>query len=273
MLNSLFSTFFSFSRLILPWFALGLIIAALVEKSLKPKHIKKYFHTLTYPKIFAAQLMGMISPLSIMSFIPIASELVKKGVSPGLLFSFFIAERAYDLQAFFIISTLFGIKIAIFNAFSIFISLIITAIYLKQQNLKIKTTKKRIQAPFWKRQVKLFSIILSGIFIASILRNIIPESLVHQYAGTNLSGTISAIILGFSFYFGPILNNYPVARSFMDLGMVKMGILTFLTLSPIFNFVIILILGGMVSIKKAIPPILIYTITGITISIILGFLL
>src|SRR5258706_3560860 len=103
-------TFATYGASILPWILFGIICSYFAEKYLSPHFIKRYFSKITIKEAFGAQLLGMISPLSILSFLPLASEFVYLGFNAAILFSFLIAERAYDLQSFFIITTLFGLK-------------------------------------------------------------------------------------------------------------------------------------------------------------------
>lgn len=273
MLELFIDSLIQYALAIIPWLILGSFLAAIAETQIKPNLIKKVLGKFSYSKLFAAELLGMISPLSILSFIPIADELVTLGASPGLLFSFFIAERAYDLQAFFIVSGLFGLKMATTNAVAIFISLVVTAIYLKNHNVKIKHSTSKTKITFLSRQLKLFSTVSLGIIIGATMRTLIPPQLFSSITGSTFGGIISALILGFTLYFGPLAGNYPVARAFADLGMSPAGILTFLTVSPIFNLVIIIIFSSIIGLRKTLKPVLIYTAISILASVLFSFLL
>ena len=273
MLDKFILSYISYAQVILPWFVVGIAIAVVLEKKLKPSVIKRYFGRTSLKNLIVAQMLGMISPLSIMSFIPIAGGLVALGASPGLLFSFFIAERAYDLQSFFVISSLFGVKMAIFNAVAIFVALVATALSLKNDHLKISSRGKQEKNNFWQRQFKLLVTVILGIGVGSGLRVLIPESLFQQIAGTSLGGIISGLVIGFSLYFGPILGNYPVAKAFADLGMSSVGVLTFLTVSPILNFIIMMMFSNLVGMFKIIKPVLIYSLVGLTLTVVFGIFL
>jgi uncharacterized membrane protein YraQ (UPF0718 family) len=240
---------------------------------MKPSFLKKLSGKLTYTKIISSQFFGMISPLSILSFLPIANELTSKGVNPSLLLSFFVAERAYDLQSFFIISSLFGIKFAIFNAIAIFLSLLISAIALKQDVVKFAYRDKSKNPSFWTRQLKLLVVVLFGIGFGTLIRILLPENLVTNFAKGYINSIASAIIIGFSLYLGPIVGNYPVAKAFLDLGMSHVGVFAFLTISPIFNFVVILLFGGAVGFTKTIKAVVIYTLSALLLTLLFSTLI
>ena len=266
-------TFISYFIAIFPWFVIGIIVALVLERLLHPRDLNKYFSTFSYRKVIVADLLGMISPLSIMSFLPVANEFVSLGANPGLLFSFVVAERAYDLQSFFIISSLFGTRVAILNAVAILISLIVTTLVLKRSAVKFVHSEAKQQKSFWLRQLKLVLTVLIGVLIGSALRVLIPRQIFQDIAGDPIGGTISALVIGFSLYFGPVIGNYPVAKSFADLGMAPVGLLTFLTVTPIFNFVIIMLFSTLVGVRETLKMVSVYTLTALTLSVLFGLLL
>lgn len=261
-------TLISYSQKILPAFAAGILAAYILEKFFHPRIFRKLTKNITIAKVLFIHVLGMISPLSILSFLPIARELTDLGVNPALLFSFFIAERVYDLQSFPIISNLFGIKIAILNAIAIFFSLLITTFTVEKGKVVFKKSshKKKKAQNFWVRQSKLLLIVIIGIIAGSLLKTIFPVQ-AQNYIAHSVSGFISAIVLGFVLYFGPIVGNYPVAKAFSDVGMSPLGVFTFLTVSPILNFVVILLLGASVGFKTTLKAIFAYSLAALILSV------
>lgn len=254
------NTFSYYSTLILPWFFVGIVISFLLNKYINHGDLKKLSGKVSFQKIIFSQLLGMISPLSILSFLPVARELTSWGVNPGLLLSFFIAERAYDLQSFFIISGLFGVKFAFLNALAIFLSLLVSAFLARNTQVHFKTGEQEKANYFWLHQFKLLMIVLAGIGIGTLIRILVPEQLVISLASGYISSFVSAVILGFSLYLGPIVGNYPVAKAFSELGMSNVGTFAFLTISPILNFVVILLFGAAVGYKTALKTIFYYVL-------------
>ncbi len=273
MVDVFLETFVLYSKAILPWLIFGMVLGMVVEKKVRRSWIREYFGKFSLGKLVMAQVLGMLSPLSIMSFIPIAAELGAMGASPGLLFSFFIAERAYDLQAFLIVGSLFGWRVAVINVVTIFVALVVTAIYLKRRPIEFSYKEKRKKKDgFWMRQVRLLLTVGVGIVIGASLKVMVPEGVFSGIAGSDWGGTLSALVMGFSFYFGPLLGNYPVIKAFADLGMSQMGVLTFLSVSPVFNFVIIMMFSGLVGVKETVKPVAIYAIVSLVLSVGLGML-
>lgn len=263
----------TYTLLILPWFLVGLVLSYFLDKHINHAILKKLSGSLSYKKIFISQVLGMISPLSILSFLPVAKELTDWGVSPSLLFSFFIAERAYDLQSFFIISGLFGPRFAILNVIAIFLALFVTALSIKNEAITFHKKNNHKKDSFWKRQAKLTGIVMIGIVLGACIRTLVPEQVFFSVAGDYVKGIFSSIILGFSLYLGPIAANYPLAKAFSDLGMSPAGTFGFLTISPVFNFIVILLFGSVVGFKKTLKPFFVYTVTSIALTLIFSLFL
>ena len=264
----------TYTLYIIPAFVLGVFLAFGIEKFLHPQSLKKILRRVTLEEEFLVHALGMISPLSIMSLLPMARELVNAGVNPTLLFSFFMAERAYDLQSFAIISSLFGIKFAVLNAAAIFISLTASSLFIRNHPVKFKKTNQARHKPFAERQLRLLGIVMTGILLGALLRTLFPQYIIEKIAGGFGSGIFSALLFGFIAYFGPILANYPIAKALSDLGMSDSGTFVFLTVSPLLNFIVILLLGATAGFRRTIKAITVYSVIATTISIAFsGFLL
>lgn len=270
-MTSFFQFVVYYSKLIVPWLLIGIVLSYFLEKYLQPSIYRKFSGKPKISKIILAQLLGMISPLSIMSFLPIARQLTDKGVHPALLLSFFIAERAYDSQSFFIISGLFGLQFAFLNALAIFLSLVFTAMNTTTDQITFQKKKEK-QDGFWQRQSKLFAIVILGILLGAVIKTAVPQTVVQNFAGKPIEGFFSALFLGFSLYMGPIIGNYPIAKALADLGMSHLGVFTFLTVSPIFNIVVIFLFGAAVGMKKVSKAILLYTVSSLVLSALFGVL-
>lgn len=271
-MNIFLDSLVSFAISIIPWVLFGIIISYFLDQYLHPSIYEKFSGKPGIIKITVAQILGMISPLSIMSFLPIARELTEKGVNPSLLLSFFLAERAYDAQSLFIISGLFGIKFALLNALAIFLSLLFTAIHLKEDTVNFRRKKKKSEN-FWYRQGKLLSVVILGILLGAIIKVIVPADFVQHIAGTPIGGYVTSLFIGFSIYVGPVVGNYPIAKAFSDLGMSQLGVFTFLTVSPICNIVVISLFGAAVGFKKIYKAIFLYMLSSMVLSLVFSFFL
>lgn len=261
-------TLTNYARTILPWIFLGIILAYFAEHHLTPKTVRKYLGSSGRSQIIAAIVLGMISPLSILSFLPLASEFITLGASPGILFGFLVAERAYDLQSFFILTGLFGLRFAILNALAIFISIYIAIVALRNQKIRFRAKKKKQQLSFWQRQFRLVVIVISGIFVSALLRSVIPQDAFQSVTGSSFGGISVALLLGLGLYLGPIIANYPIGKAFLDLGMSVPGVFAFLTVSPVINVVIIAIFGAAVGYRTTFKSFLIYGFISLLFTII-----
>ena len=92
--------------------------------------------------------------------------------------------------------------------------------------------------------------LLGGVFIAGILRVVIPESIVAGLLGGNsLQANAIASISGALMYFAT-LTEVPILRSFMDLGMGHGPALTLLLAGPALSLPSMLTLRSIMGIKK-----------------------
>jgi len=108
--------------------------------------------------------------------------------------------------------------------------------------------------------------LLVGVFIAGILKVLIPESIVTQYVGGNtLQGNFIASFFGMLMYFAT-LTEVPIIRAFMDLGMGKGPVLALLLAGPALSLPSILVLRGIIGWKKTLTyvglVVVMATITG-----------
>jgi len=114
--------------------------------------------------------------------------------------------------------------------------------------------------------------LLVGVFIAGILKVLIPESVVTQYVGGNtLLGNFIASFFGMLMYFAT-LTEVPVIRAFMDLGMGKGPVLALLLAGPALSLPSILTLRSIMGWKKTLTyvglVVIMATMTGYAFGII-----
>jgi len=92
--------------------------------------------------------------------------------------------------------------------------------------------------------------LLVGVFIAGILKVLIPESVMTQYVGGNtLQGNFIASFLGMLMYFAT-LTEVPILSAFMQLGMGKGPALALLLAGPALSLPSILVLRSIMGWKK-----------------------
>jgi uncharacterized membrane protein YraQ (UPF0718 family) len=102
----------------------------------------------------------------------------------------------------------------------------------------------------WDLFKKIFPILLAGVFIAGIIRVLLPQSLVEQWLGGNgLGATLAASIFGTLMYFST-LTEVPIIRALMDLGMGKGPALALLLAGPALSLPNMIVIARIMGIKK-----------------------
>jgi uncharacterized membrane protein YraQ (UPF0718 family) len=120
----------------------------------------------------------------------------------------------------------------------------ITARYLTREELADWLSET------WRFVKQIFPLLIVGVFVAGMVRSIVPEDWIRALAGEN---TIWANALGMLFgvfmYF-PTLVEVPIARMFLDLGMHKGPLLAYLLADPELSLQSILVTSKIMGRKK-----------------------
>jgi uncharacterized protein len=120
----------------------------------------------------------------------------------------------------------------------------------------------------WKFVKQIFPLLLIGVFLAGMVKDIIPAGLVQSLAGSN---TIWANMVGVAFgifmYF-PTLVEVPVAKMFLDLGMARGPLLAYLLSDPELSIQSILVVSKIMGKTKT----LIYVVLVAIFSTLAGYL-
>jgi len=108
--------------------------------------------------------------------------------------------------------------------------------------------------------------LLVGVFVAGILRVVIPQSVVTNYVGGNsIFANLIASFLGALMYFAT-LTEVPVIKAFMELGMGKGPALALLLAGPALSLPSMIVLSRIMGIKKMLTyvalVVVMATITG-----------
>lgn len=238
---------------------------------------------------FAAALLGTVTPFCSCSSIPLFIGFTGAGLPLGVTFSFLISSPMVDLGSLVLLTSIFGIKIAVVYVIVGIIIAVIGGSIIQRLNPEkyieefITTIGKiDIEAPsitlkdrfiFAKEQVfstfkKVFPYILVGVGIGAIIHNWIPENYIEAILGSNNPfGVILATIIGVPMY-ADIFGTIPVAEALLykgaNLGTVLSFMMAVTTLS----------LPSIVMLRKAVKPKLLAIFVAIcTIGIIIvGYL-
>jgi uncharacterized membrane protein YraQ (UPF0718 family) len=271
MITEFIPVFAEYAWQILPWFFAGLVLAIVIEKHFGKKTLPKYFCEYRPLSVAGLLCVGMVSPFSILSGLPLAVQFLRQGAHPALLLSFFAAERVYDLHSFPIIEGIFGWEFAIINALVIFAALFAASWLVKDSLIAYQSRPETaLEHDGWKKHAKMLLVVVVGIAIAALFRVLVPEEMFARYAGGFFGSILTALILGFFLYLGTIAGNYPMAGAFSELGMHGAGLMTFLSASSLLNVVIIALFVSSISPRAVAKYFVVYGSVATVLSIFYG---
>jgi hypothetical protein len=107
----------------------------------------------------------------------------------------------------------------------------------------------------WLKETLFFArtiapLLLIGVFVAGILKVVIPEKFITTYVGGNkISSNLFAVLFGVFMYF-PTLVEVPMARTFLDLGMGRGPLLAYLLADPVISLPSILVISKLIGPKR-----------------------
>jgi uncharacterized membrane protein YraQ (UPF0718 family) len=102
----------------------------------------------------------------------------------------------------------------------------------------------------WSFGRKIVPLLLIGVFVAGILKTVIPEKFITTYVGGNrVSSNLLAVLFGVFMYF-PTLVEVPMARTFLDLGMGRGPLLAYLLADPVISLPSILVISKLIGLKR-----------------------
>jgi uncharacterized membrane protein YraQ (UPF0718 family) len=149
---------------------------------------------------------------------------------------------------------------------------LVTGILLAVLGLILYRWFKREELGYWMYQTwdlfkKIFPILIAGVFVAGIIKAIVPQGVVEQWLGGNgVRATFIASIFGALMYFST-LTEVPIIRALMDLGMGKGPALTLLLAGPALSLPNMIVIARIMGIKKTglyvLLVVIMATITGL----------
>jgi uncharacterized membrane protein YraQ (UPF0718 family) len=149
---------------------------------------------------------------------------------------------------------------------------IITFILLAILGLILYKWFRKEELGYWMYQTwglfkKIFPILLVGVFVAGIIKALLPQEVVEAWLGGNgLRATFVASVFGALMYFST-LTEVPIIRALMDLGMGKGPALTLLLAGPALSLPNMIVIARVMGMKKTgvyvCLVVIISTITGL----------
>jgi hypothetical protein len=102
----------------------------------------------------------------------------------------------------------------------------------------------------WRFVKQIFPLLVVGVFLAGMVRVLIPPSLIEAIAGRNtLLANLAGVLFGVFMYF-PTLVEVPIANMFLGLGMHRGPLLAYLIADPALSIQSILITAKIIGSKK-----------------------
>ncbi len=128
-------------------------------------------------------------------------------------------------------------------------------------------------AQTWDLFKKIFPVLIAGVFVAGIIKALLPQSVVEQWLGGNgLGATFVASIFGTLMYFST-LTEVPIIRALMDLGMGKGPALALLLAGPALSLPNMIVIARIMGIKKTGVYVCLVVIMATTTGMIFGNLI
>jgi uncharacterized membrane protein YraQ (UPF0718 family) len=111
------------------------------------------------------------------------------------------------------------------------------------------------------------------VFVAGIVKEIIPEEWVRTLAGRNtVMANFIGVVFGVFMYF-PTLVEVPIARMFLDLGMHKGPLLAYLLADPALSLQSVLVTGRILGRRKTAVYVVLVSIFSTVAGYLFGFAL
>lgn len=196
-----------------------------------------------------AALLGTLTPFCSCSSIPIFIGFTKARLPLGITFSFLISSPMVDLASFLLLTSFFGIKIAMIYVIvglllAIIGGLLIDTLPLQNQIepfvLEGSTTEGELEQSTHKQRViysihevqgvfkKVWYAILIGVGIGALIHNWIPTSVIELVIGEeNPFAVLVATFVGVPIY-ADIFGALPIAEALFAKGIATGTILTFM---------------------------------------------
>jgi len=263
-----------------------IFLVSYIQSYFPPERSKKIlgrFHGLGANTI--AALLGTVTPFCSCSSIPLFMGFTGAGLPLGVTFSFLISSPMVDLGSLVLLTSIFGVKIALVYVVLGLVIAVAGGTLIQKLNMENHVESFILQAGaidlespelsqldrlvYAKDQVvrtfrKVFPYILLGVGIGALIHNWIPEDFIVRLLGSgNPFGVIIATIAGVPMY-ADIFGTIPIAEALLSKGAQLGVVLSFMMA------VTTLSLPSMVMLGKAIKPKLLGLFAGIcTVGIII----
>ncbi|MFH1862484.1 MAG: permease [bacterium] len=122
----------------------------------------------------------------------------------------------------------------------------------------------------WNLVWKIVPILLMGVFIAGVIKELLPEPVVQRWVGGNSIGNnLLASVSGALMYFST-MTEVPIVKALMDLGMGKGPALTLLLAGPSLSLPSIIVIGRVIGVKRTVVYVLLVIIMAAATGMVFG---
>ncbi|MCK4725703.1 MAG: permease, partial [Anaerolineales bacterium] len=125
----------------------------------------------------------------------------------------------------------------------------------------------------WKFVKQIFPLLVLGVFLAGVVKMLIPGTLIQSLTGQNtILANLVAVLFGVFMYF-PTLVEVPIARMFLDLGMSRGPLLAYLIADPALSLQSILVTGRILGRQKTWAYVSLVTVFSVLAGYLFGIFL
>jgi uncharacterized membrane protein YraQ (UPF0718 family) len=125
----------------------------------------------------------------------------------------------------------------------------------------------------WRFVKQIFPLLVVGVFVAGMVKAVLPEQWVRTLAGRNtILANLIGVLFGVFMYF-PTLVEVPIARMFLDLGMHRGPLLAYLLADPELSIQSILVTGRILGRQKTAVYVVLVTVFSTLAGYIFGVVL
>ncbi len=263
-----FTSSFGYFATIFPWLIVGILISFLLKKFIRESLVRALLGSDHFLAIVFAEIAGAFSPVSIIALIPLAATMLEEGANPATMAAFLLAARAYNPEALPVSLSSLGLNITLLNLVITFIAVTACALFIKKTGLTI--TKKELgkDRSFWEEIAKFIIYVIVGVVVAGLIVTAIPAATVVQFGGKSLLAIPLVIIFGFLVYLG-FVGYFPIAQSFLDLGLSKAAVVTFISSASVVNLTFLLMFVPVIGRRKTLQIFAIYLFVIIVSAVLL----
>lgn len=247
-----------------------ILIVSYIQSYFPPERTKKIlgrFHGM-WANIIAA-LLGTVTPFCSCSSIPLFIGFTSAGLPVGVTFSFLISSPMVDLGSLVLLTSIFGLKVAvIYVVLGLIIAVaggtLIEKLHLENQVEEYIRNGRALDVPqeelhfadrlryAWNQVVstakKVFPYVLIGVGVGAIIHNLIPGDFIVTILGDNNPfGVVIATVAGIPLY-ADMFGTIPIAEALLSKGALLGVVLSFMMA------VTTLSLPSMIMLRKAVKP-------------------